>query len=70
MSATTETVVATEAECASSPTVTARLTAVDALHWVSSALTSLARGLNDTPKIVALLMAGGNAERIYHLERP
>jgi PiT family inorganic phosphate transporter len=54
MSETTETVVATEAECASSPTVTARLTAVDALHWVSSALTSFARGLNDTPKIVAL----------------
>jgi inorganic phosphate transporter, PiT family len=54
MSATTETVVATEAECASSPTVTARLSAIDALHWASSALTSLARGLNDTPKIVAL----------------
>jgi PiT family inorganic phosphate transporter len=54
MSTTTETVVATEAECASSPTVAARLSAVDALHWVSSALTSLARGLNDTPKIVAL----------------
>jgi PiT family inorganic phosphate transporter len=54
MSETTETVVGTEAECASSPTVAARLSAVDALHWVSSALTSFARGLNDTPKIVAL----------------
>jgi PiT family inorganic phosphate transporter len=40
--------------CDVSPTVTARVEAVDALHWVSSALTSFARGLNDTPKIVAL----------------
>jgi PiT family inorganic phosphate transporter len=54
LSATTEAVVATDAECASSPTVAARLSAVDALHWLSSALTSFARGLNDTPKIVAL----------------
>ena len=51
---TTETIVGTEADCASSPTVAARLSAIDALHWLSSALTSFARGLNDTPKIVAL----------------
>lgn len=43
--------------CEISPTVTARVGAVDALHWVSSALTSFARGLNDTPKIVALGIA-------------
>ena len=54
MSETTEAVIASEADCASSPTIAARLSAVDALHWGSSALTSFARGLNDTPKIVAL----------------
>ena len=47
------TVVARVEECDTSPTVTARIEALDALHWVSSALTSFARGLNDTPKIVA-----------------
>lgn len=40
--------------CAPAPSIAARLSAVDALHWLSSALTSLSRGLNDTPKIVAL----------------
>ena len=40
--------------CAPAPSIAARLSAVDALHWLSSALTSFARGLNDTPKIVAL----------------
>jgi PiT family inorganic phosphate transporter len=48
------TVVAPVEECAVSPAVAARISAVDALHWFSSALTSLARGLNDTPKILAL----------------
>jgi PiT family inorganic phosphate transporter len=47
-------VVSRQEECAVSPTVSARLPAVDALHWLSAALTSLARGLNDAPKIVAL----------------
>jgi PiT family inorganic phosphate transporter len=37
--------------------VTVRVGAVDALHWLSSALTSFARGVNDTPKIVALGIA-------------
>lgn len=54
LSLTTSTVVAPVQECAVSPAVAARISAVDALHWFSSALTSLARGLNDTPKIVAL----------------
>ncbi|MGH9317913.1 MAG: inorganic phosphate transporter [Thermoanaerobaculia bacterium] len=40
--------------CAGSPAVAARISVVDGLHWSSAALTSLARGLNDTPKIVAL----------------
>jgi PiT family inorganic phosphate transporter len=51
------TVISRVEECDTSPTVTARVEAIDALHWVSSALTSLARGLNDTPKIVALGVA-------------
>lgn len=54
VSVTASTVVAPVEECAASPAVAARISAVDALHWFSSALTSLARGLNDTPKIVAL----------------
>ncbi len=54
LSVTSSTVVAPVEECAASPAVAARITAVDTLHWLSSALTSLARGLNDTPKIVAL----------------
>jgi PiT family inorganic phosphate transporter len=51
------TVVSRVEECDVSPTVTARVEALDALHWISSALTSFARGLNDTPKIVALGVA-------------
>jgi PiT family inorganic phosphate transporter len=47
-------VVAPVAECETAPAITARLSAVDALHWLSAAATSFARGLNDTPKIVAL----------------
>ncbi|HVY62447.1 MAG TPA: inorganic phosphate transporter, partial [Planctomycetota bacterium] len=31
--------------------------AIDRLHWLSSAATSLARSLNETPKIVALVLA-------------
>jgi PiT family inorganic phosphate transporter len=33
-----------------------RLRPADALHWLSGAAISLARGLNDTPKIAALLL--------------
>ena len=51
------TVVSRVENCAVSPTVTTRVEALDALHWISSALTSFARGLNDTPKIVALGIA-------------
>lgn len=47
-------VVAPEETCAASPTIAGRLNALDGIHWLSSALTSFARGLNDTPKIVAL----------------
>ena len=35
-------------------TAVARLSAIDSLHWISSGATSFFRGLNDTPKILAL----------------
>lgn len=34
------------------------LVGVDSIHWISSGLASLARGANDTPKIVAMLFLG------------
>lgn len=34
---------------------------LDSIHWLSSGLASLARGTNDTPKIVAMLLLGGVA---------
>jgi PiT family inorganic phosphate transporter len=38
--------------------VTAK-TAIDVLHYLSGGIVSFARGLNDTPKIAAILLAGG-----------
>jgi len=32
---------------------------LDTIHWISSGLTSLARGINDAPKILAMLLLGG-----------
>lgn len=34
---------------------------LDSLHWLSSGLTALARGANDTPKIAAMMLLGGMA---------
>jgi len=34
-------------------------TVLDALHWLSAGAVGFARGLNDTPKIAAILLAGG-----------
>ena len=34
---------------------------LDSRHWLSSGLTALARGANDTPKIAAMLLLGGMA---------
>jgi PiT family inorganic phosphate transporter len=50
-------VVGSEEECAAVPAITGRLNLVDGLHWMSAAATSLARGVNDTPKIVAVGIA-------------
>lgn len=52
--------VVNEAECNTGAEV-ARIRTSDALHWLSGAAISFARGLNDTPKIVAVLLVGGAA---------
>ncbi len=45
------------------PQVLTRLNALDALHWLTAGLTSFARGINDSPKIVGLgLVAGATLE--------
>lgn len=43
-------------DCAASRPAALRLT-LDHLHWLTSGATSLARGMNDAPKMVALLLA-------------
>ncbi|MBI4613728.1 MAG: inorganic phosphate transporter [Planctomycetes bacterium] len=44
--------------CSDGGRVAIRLT-LDHLHWVTSGLASFARGLNDAPKMVALVLAAG-----------
>ena len=46
---------ATERECQTGQEI-ARFRIMDGLHWFSAAAISYARGLNDTPKIVAVLL--------------
>jgi inorganic phosphate transporter, PiT family len=46
----------TVSECAAAHPTALRLS-IDHLHWLTSGATSLARGMNDAPKIVALLLA-------------
>jgi PiT family inorganic phosphate transporter len=41
------------------PRVLTRVNALDSLHWLSAGLTSFARGLNDSPKILALGLVAG-----------
>lgn len=55
------------AECPSS--VVARLNAMDSLHWLTSGGTSFCRGMNDTPKILALgvLAAAGTGMAVEWL---
>ena len=43
---------------------TARSRSVDILHFLSSGCASFARGLNDTPKMVALLLVAPNIDRV------
>ncbi len=40
----------------------------DTIHWLSSGLTAFARGANDAPKIVAILLLGGLVD--YRIEAP
>ncbi len=47
----------TRESCDAAPSVAGRVSVLDGLHWLSAALTSFARGLNDTPKILALAVA-------------
>lgn len=42
-------------------TAVVRFSAIDTLHWISSGATSFFRGLNDTPKILALGIGAGAA---------
>lgn len=37
-----------------------KLNVIDSLHWLTSGMTSFARGMNDTPKIAALLFGAGS----------
>lgn len=50
-------VVATSADCAIERPAAVRVT-LDHLHWLTSGAASFARGLNDAPKMVALIVAG------------
>ncbi|MGE0397046.1 MAG: anion permease [Kofleriaceae bacterium] len=50
-------IVATSADCAIERPAAVRVT-LDHLHWLTSGATSFARGLNDAPKMVALIVAG------------
>jgi inorganic phosphate transporter, PiT family len=42
-------------------TATAGIGALDAMHWVSAGATSFFRGLNDTPKVLAIAAGAGSA---------
>lgn len=55
------TVVIAPSDVCATADVAGRLNLVDGLHWFSSGLTSFARALNDTPKIVALGIAASAA---------
>lgn len=42
-------------------------TVLDALHFLSAGLVSFARGLNDTPKIAAILLVGGTVAPMFSI---
>jgi len=48
-------------------TAVARVSAIDSLHWISAGATSFFRGLNDTPKILALAVAAAVTVGVGHL---
>jgi PiT family inorganic phosphate transporter len=51
-------VVAVPAQC-DRASLTGLTVGLDSIHWLSSGLASLARGMNDAPKILAMLVLGG-----------
>ncbi|TAL09308.1 MAG: inorganic phosphate transporter [Nitrospirae bacterium] len=53
-------VVAVPAQCARAG-LKGLAVGLDSIHWLSSGVASLARGANDTPKIMAMLLLGGAA---------
>jgi len=65
-------VAGTVEECARDLASSLRMDINDIVHWISSALISFARALNDTPKIVAVLFAsaaftGGGVHSVFFL---
>lgn len=46
-------------ECADKPAATTMKVGLDGLHWLTSGATSFARGMNDAPKMAALILAAG-----------
>lgn len=55
--------VASQSQCGES---VARFTIIGGLHWISAGATSFFRGLNDTPKIIALGIAAAAVSGISH----
>lgn len=65
-------VAGTVEECSRGLASSVRMDVNDIVHWISSALISFARALNDTPKIVAVLFAsaaftGGDLKLVFML---
>lgn len=56
VSTQTELVTVVDAPQCETPQILSLRVGPDTFHWITSALTSLARGLNDAPKMVALLV--------------
>lgn len=67
--ASLEFVVGTERSCTEARPRAARLT-LNHLHWLSAGTASFARGLNDAPKIVALVAAAGALHGVQGLPQP
>ncbi len=59
LTATSSLTVIVGADCP--PQVLSRVNLLDSLHWLSAGLTNLFRGLNDTPKILALGVVAAGA---------
>jgi inorganic phosphate transporter, PiT family len=67
--AETELVTIVDAPQCEAPQVLSLRVGADTFHWITSGMTSLARGLNDAPKMAALLVGFGlmSNDRVPHL---